>query len=773
MTDITTQLNGQLEHEMRPAPPQLRRWAATAVVCLGLFLLGVDLTVLNVAVPDLQQSLRPSMSEVQWTVDGYALLLGGTVLSAGGITDRIGQRRAFIMGLLTCALASAAGAVADDIHQVVASRCGMGLGAALLMPATLSVISSMFPEHALRRRAIAVWAAVGGAGGMTGPVIGGWLVEHSSWRAAFWINVPFALATAVLALLYVPGSRGARTGPIDLSGAALSAGGLLTLIWAIIEAPVRGWTSLDVLTAFTSAAVLLAAFAWQQSRSPHPMVPPAVLRRPGVAAAAAALALMSFALFGALFVTTLYLQGVLHYTPWQAGLRTLPLPAGLAVGATVSPPLMARYTPKVAVIIGLATVAISFVYLTGTQPASGYAHLVIFQAIAGFGAGLTAAAATETVMNAVPQHQAGLGSAVNDATRQVGSALGVAVQGSVLAQTYTDRFSERLTATGTLSGLFHTTTDNIAAVTTAAARLPVAQQRTVLAAAEDAFLTGMTRAALVAVAAAMLGMGVAWLGSWASTGTSPTAPGRRGARKLSLRKRMLTAGVHWYMATVMVRPTSREAMRVPSPDGRYGSGTEPALPLVLLGDSLAVGVGTQSPEETGGAQLAAALVEHLDGPVDLKVCARAGSTSWSLRGQTLRMPPGDGVAVIIVGGNDVLLPVRVVWSARRLQHTITDLRRRQWSVVVVTCPDYRGAHGLRSWVRGTAIRRSQRLIHLQRHVARQAGAHVIDLPIDEFLRDPATILSDDGCHPSATGYALHVAYGLPTVVRASRGDVPL
>lgn len=302
----------------------------------------------------------------------------------------------------------------------------------------------------------------------------------------------------------------------------------------------------------------------------------------------------------------------------------------------------------------------------------------------------------------------------------------------MLAQTYTDRFSERLTATGTPPGLLPTITDNIAAVTAVAARLPDPQQRALLAAAEDSFLAGMTRAAVVAAAAAVLGMVVTCLGNWTSTGTTVKAPGRCGARKSSLRKRLVTTGVRCYMAAVMVRPTSREAMRLPSPNGRYGSGSGPALPLVLLGDSLAVGVGTQTREETVGAQLATALIEHLDRPVDLKVCARAGSITWSVLGQTRRMPPDGGVAVVIVGGNDVLLPVRLAWSAQRLQHTITDLRRRHWSVVVVTCPDYRGAQGLRSWIRPTAIRRSQRLIRLQHHAASEAMRTLSTCPLTNF-----------------------------------------
>lgn len=306
------------------------RWTAAVVVCLGVFLLGMDLTVLNVALPDLDRDLKPSMAQIQWIVDAYALVLGGIVLTAGALTDRIGRRRAFTLGLVVCGTTSALGALAEEPGWLIAARCGMGAGAALLMPATLSIISNLFTDPAPRRRAIAVWAAALGLGGMTGPVLGGALVETFSWRAGFWVNVPLVAVTLILTLLAVPKTGSSRTGGhsderVDLLGALLSACGLLTLVWTVIESPVKGWTSPPVLTGFTLAAALLTVFvAHQRRRAEHAMLPLPLLRLPGVMRGATSLTLLSFAMYGALFVITLYLQGVLGYTPGRPAYARCP-----------------------------------------------------------------------------------------------------------------------------------------------------------------------------------------------------------------------------------------------------------------------------------------------------------------------------------------------------------------------------------------------------------------------------------------------------------------
>ncbi|MEU2869115.1 MFS transporter [Streptomyces olivoreticuli] len=459
----------------------------------------MDLTVLNVAIPDLERGLHSTTAQVQWIVDGYALALGGLVLSTGALVDRVGRRRAFITGLALCSTASLTGALAPTAAVVIAARCGMGVGAALLMPATLSIISNLFPQPEPRRRAIAAWAATAGLGMLTGPVIGGALVELCSWRAGFWINLPIGAVAIASALLLVPETRAPRANSGDPAGALLSAAALSALVWAVIEAPVLHWTSAPVLGAFCAAAFLLSAFLVQQHRSATPMLPLALVRDRHISGGAAALALMSFALFGALFVLTLYLQGVLGYTPWQAGLRTLPQAAALAAGSVAGLPLLSRYGVKTPVVLGLLTVSAAFGIMTGTSTTSTYTRLAIVQTIAGFGAGLVAAAGTEAIMSATPRHRAGIGSALNDATRQVGAALGVAVQGSLLATRYTRRLTS-------LTAPLHLPTDTLQS--TSAHAVPGAfhpdtaippHLRTVLTdVTRHAFIDSMATTALVA-----------------------------------------------------------------------------------------------------------------------------------------------------------------------------------------------------------------------------------------------------------------------------------
>ncbi|MFI6155325.1 MFS transporter [Kitasatospora sp. NPDC051170] len=419
-------------------PDGHRAWAAVAVVCAALFLLGLDFTVLNVAIPGLRADLGPTLAETQWIVDGYALALGGCVLAGGALGDRYGRRRAFLAGLALCGAASAAGALAAGPGALVAARCGMGLGAALFMPATLSTIVHVLREPAARRRAIGLWAAVAGVGAVFGPVAGGLLVDRYGWRSAFWLNVPVIAVIALAALLAVPESRAPESRapearPLDGPGALLSCAGLLALVWGVIEAPGRGWASAPVLAAFALAAALLTGFVRRQLRCAAPMVPVRLLRGGPVWPAVTVLALMSFAMFGAMFLLTLYLQQVRGLSAWQAGQRMVPLSLSLAVGAVLGPVLARRFGARAPCAGGLVLIAAGFLQLAGLATGSGDGAVLFFEATAGFGAGLLAPVATEVVMSAVPIGAAGVGSALNDATRQVGSTLGVAVLGSVLA----------------------------------------------------------------------------------------------------------------------------------------------------------------------------------------------------------------------------------------------------------------------------------------------------------------------------------------------------
>lgn len=403
---------------------------------LGLFLLSMDVTILNVAIPSLQRDLDPTLAQVQWIVDAFALVLGATVLSCGALTDRVGRRRCFLIGLTLSAVASTAGALSDGAAQVIAARAVMGGAAALMMPATLSTLTHLYPEPMLRRRAYMAWTMVVGLGGLAGPAGGGWLLDHFSWRAAFWANVPLAVLAAALAVWRVPESRATHPPRVDIAGTLLSCGGLLALVWAVIESPVRGWSSPSVWIGYALAAALLTTFACQQQRSSHPMLPPHLMRLPRVAWVSLSTTVLCLAMFGALFLVSLYLQGLRGYSPWEAGMRTLPMTMGLLPGAAAALPLMSRFGERVCLVSGVITTAVAFALLATVDADSSYQLIMVFQIVSGVGVGIASTVSQDLLMNSIPTEQAGIGSAITDATREIGATLGVAVLGSVFATTF-------------------------------------------------------------------------------------------------------------------------------------------------------------------------------------------------------------------------------------------------------------------------------------------------------------------------------------------------
>jgi EmrB/QacA subfamily drug resistance transporter len=750
-------------------------------MCSALFLLGLDYTVLNVAIPGLQHDLGPSLAQTQWIVDGYALVLGGCVLAAGALGDTYGRRRAFLGGLAVCLLASVAGATGHSAAQLVAGRCGMGLGAALFMPATLSTIVHVFSDAAKRRKAIAIWAAVAGIGVLAGPVLGGWLVEQYGWRAAFWLNVPVAAVMMTAGALLVPESRNPRPERLDRIGAVLSGGGLLSLVWGVIEAPGRGWTSGPVLAAFTGAVVLLAAFVCWEVGCGTPLVPVALFRRGPVGPASLSLAVMSFGMFGAMFLLTLYFQEVRGLSAWAAGVRMIPLSVGLASGAGTSPLLGRRFGARLPVAVGLLLIAAGFTCLTRLRTGSGDGPVLVFQALAGFGSGLLAPAATETVMRAVPAATAGVGSALNDATRQVGSTLGVAVFGSVLSTVFTSRVGSRVGP----SVFAHT---DVAAVGRS------------LDQSRAAFTDGLAACAWVGGATALLGGAMAWFSlppSRADTSVRHTGPDDFGsaghgsgvsawpvttARPISRPSDSISRSTHMpspIRARLRALLTGRscnplmkhplESWRVPTPDGRYTPGEGDPLRLTLLGDSLARGLGALTPRDTLGAHLADGLAQGTGRPVDLEVLARVGATTKGVQRQVARaVTRSPGIAVIIVGANDAMLPLPISWTARRFGKALDDLGGAGWKLVVVPCPDLGRTPGLRSLVRLLAAPRARRLARLQERAALEVQAVIAPSSVEKFLVRPTELLSSDGLHPSPLGYAFQAARMLPSLIAVAR-----
>lgn len=480
--------------------PYQRRWWALLVLCLSLVVIGMDNTILNVALPTLARDLSATASELQWMVDSYVLVFAGLLLTMGALGDRFGRKLALNIGLLVFVAGSVASAFAATAEVLIFSRAAMGIGGALIMPSTLSIITNVFPARE-RGRAIGVWAGVAGFGIVLGPVIGGWLLEHFWWGSVFLVNVPVVAVAILAGWALVPESRDPKATPLDPVGAFLSIAALVTLVYGIIEAPENGWTDVLTLGAFAAAAVLSIVFIWWERRVEHPMLRMEFFRNPRFSAASAAITLVFFALFGSIFLLTQHLQFVLGYSPLEAGFRVLPV-AVLIVAAPLSARLVESVGTKLIVSVGLLTVAAGLTLLSTVEVASGYGLVAASIAVIGAGMGFTMAPATESIMGSLPLAKAGVGSAMNDTTRMVGGALGVAVLGSVLASSYGSAVAPALR--GAPPQIAEAAGDSIGAATTIGARLGE-MGRPLLEAARAAYIEGMGDAVLVGAAVAAAG----------------------------------------------------------------------------------------------------------------------------------------------------------------------------------------------------------------------------------------------------------------------------
>src|SRR5215210_5816048 len=348
-----------------------RRWWTLVVVSIALLVISLDNTILNVALPTIERDLDASSGQLQWIVDSYTLVFAGLLLTMGALGDRFSRRGALASGLVIFGGASLASAFAESANMLIATRALMGIGGALIMPTTLSILTNVFQAEE-RAKAIGIWAAVAGIGVGIGPAAGGFLLEQFDWTAVFLVNVPIVAAALLAIPKLVPDSRNPEQARLDPLGAVLSTVGLGILTAAIIEAPERGWTDWIILGGFAAAAVILAGFVIWELRSASPMLDVRLFRIRRFTGASGSIALVFFALFGAIYFLTQYLQGVLDYTPFQAGVRMLPVAGGLIVGGPLSAKLAGRFGTRAVVAIGLGVVAVALYMLSGADAGTGY-----------------------------------------------------------------------------------------------------------------------------------------------------------------------------------------------------------------------------------------------------------------------------------------------------------------------------------------------------------------------------------------------------------------
>ena len=490
------------------------KWAVLVVLSAALALISLDNTIVNVALPTLQEDLDATTSQLQWVVDAYSVLFAGSLLLAGSLGDRFGRRRMLVIGLLIFIVASLSAALAPSATALTISRGVMGIGGAFIMPSTLSILVQVFSDRTERARAIGVWAAVAGVGVALGPILGGFLLEHFSWHAIFWVNPPITAAVLVATLLLVPESKDPSKPALDLVGAALSALGLIALVVTVIELPDEGISTLTLGSAI-SAVLLLVAFVWWEKRATRPILPMELFSQRLFTASVITVGLVYFALMGAMFFLPQFLQLVVNMTPLESGIALLPGAGGLLIASLFSPAVAERFGARTTVVVGLSLVTVAMASFALVHADTPYGLVGLVLGVVGLGLGLTLPQATNGVLASVPSERAGMGSAVNDAMGELGGSFGVAILGATLSITYRQNIENAIADAGVVAqqlpaGALEAARESLSAATIAAGQLPESVAPIFREVAGQAFVAGMSWALLLGSMVTAAGVLLAW-----------------------------------------------------------------------------------------------------------------------------------------------------------------------------------------------------------------------------------------------------------------------
>jgi EmrB/QacA subfamily drug resistance transporter len=406
-----------------------RRWRALALLAVAQFVVVLDASIMNIALPSIAADLGASTGDLSWIINAYVLTFGGFLLLGGRLADLLGRRRVFVAGLVLFALASLAGGLSGSQGQLVTARAVQGLGAALLAPAALSLLTTLFPPGAERNKALGVWGAVAGSGGAAGVLLGGILTQALGWEWVLFVNVPIGIATAAIAFRLLSESRAETAGrSFDLAGAATVTGGLSAAVYAIVDAGDAGWGSTRTLGFLAVAAVLLAAFAAIERRADSPLVPVAIFRLRTVLGANVAMVVVGAAMFGLFFVLSIYMQDVLGYSALKTGVAQLPLAGTIVLAAGAVSPLVTRLGSKPVLLSGLALFAVGMAWFSRLPADGSFAADVLGPSLlVGLGLAATFIALTVTSIEGVTTQQYGLASGLINTTQQIGGALGLAI----------------------------------------------------------------------------------------------------------------------------------------------------------------------------------------------------------------------------------------------------------------------------------------------------------------------------------------------------------
>ncbi|MGE5407735.1 MAG: MFS transporter [Syntrophothermus sp.] len=484
-----------------------RKWWTLGAMCFALFMIMLDNTVVNVALPSIQKDLGASISGLEWTINGYTLSFAVLLATGGRLGDIFGRRRMFLAGVVIFAISSATAGLAVDQTALVVSRVVQGVGAALMMPGTLSIITDAFPAHE-RGKALGTWAGVSALALAIGPVLGGFLTEHVSWRAIFYLNIPVAVGAVAATTFAVRESRDTTVGrEVDYAGVAVLTAGLTALILALVEGNSWGWGSMQVIALLVGAAIALPAFVFVERRVRAPMVQFELFSDRDFLGAVVVALIISFAMLGVFFFLALYMQDILGYTPLEAGVRFLPSTLMIVAIAPVAGRLADRFGPRWLIVAGLLVVAASLFVFSGIAVDSGYLDLLPGFMLLGIGIALTMSPMTSAAMNAVSVQKAGIASGILSMFRMVGGSLGVAVTGAIFQGLVGPKLESLLAGTGVGTAQREAVAEQLGGGSVAKVPgLDPAQVKAVTAAGGQAFVyalgTAMTVSALVALAGA-------------------------------------------------------------------------------------------------------------------------------------------------------------------------------------------------------------------------------------------------------------------------------
>jgi EmrB/QacA subfamily drug resistance transporter len=552
---------------------------------LAAFLVNLDTTLVNVALPAMVRELHATTTQLQWVVDSFNLVFAALLLTFGSLSDRFGRKGMLMAGLAVFGAASLAGGFTSSPAQLIAARSVMGLGAAMTFPSTLSLISNVFTERRERARAIGLWGAIAGVAIAMGPIAGGWLLEHFSWASIFVAMAPVAAMSVILVALVVPTSKSPEPAAPDIPGLVLWSAGMALLVFTIIEAPTYGWGAARSVAGFAGSVVLLAAFIVAERRAEHPMLDVRLFRNMRFSAASGAVTVSFFTLFGFIFLITQYFQFVRGYGPLSTGVRLLPVALSVGVGSVAGTQLAVRAGTKLIVSAGLVAMAGFYAWVAATASATlSFGVIAAQMVVYGAGMGLTSAPATESIMGAISRRHAGVSSAVNDSTRLIGGTLGVAVIGSVYASVYGSRLTAHLPADlpGRVTAVAH---QSVGAAYVAAGKIadlghPALAQGLHLA-ATNAFLRGLVAGAVVAGAVAAAGAILAVVFLPAQPLAQPVQPDQAETRPAQAKTRThngrLSEEEAWRMSPQIVKGNNADGASpppgpVPLPDSGRASG---------------------------------------------------------------------------------------------------------------------------------------------------------------------------------------------------------